>query len=81
MEHESAPIVDMCCAAQIEAAVRPSQRGEIKYQQFTRQALAAGCVGYFVLIKGQCVQYPGRSGEMHTEWSPGDDRPSHGPKQ
>lgn len=58
-------------AAQIEAGVRQSQRGEIMYPQFTTQALAAGCVGYFVLIAGQCVQYFGRRGETHTEWFPG----------
>ncbi len=73
MEHESAPIAEAFSAALVEAAVRKSQRGEIKYQQFTRQALAAGCVGYFVLITGQCVQYFGRRGEMHTEWFPGTE--------
>jgi hypothetical protein len=34
----------------------------------------AGCVGYFVQITGQCVQYFGRKGEVHTEWFPGADR-------
>ena len=41
------------------------------YPQFTRQALDAGCVGYFVQITGKCVQYFGRNGEIHTEWFPG----------
>ena len=45
-----------------------AQRGEIMYPQFTRQALAAGCVGYFVQISGKCIQYFGRNGEIHTEW-------------
>ena len=74
MELESAPIAETFSAAQVEAAVRQSQRGEIRYQQFTRQALAAGCVGYFVQITGQCVQYFGRDGEVHTEWFPGAAR-------
>lgn len=74
MEHESAPIAQAFSAAQVEAAVRQSQRGEIKYRQFTHQALAAGCVGYFVQITGQCVQYFGRDGQIHTEWFPGADR-------
>jgi uncharacterized protein YbcV (DUF1398 family) len=39
--------------------------------EFTRQAQAAGCVGYFVQITGMCVQYFGRNGEIHTEWFPG----------
>ena len=58
-------------AAGVEAAVRQAQRGEIMYPEFTRQALAAGCVGYFVQISGKCVQYFGRNGEIHTEWFPG----------
>jgi len=71
MAHESALIAAAFSASQVEASVRQAQRGEIKYQQFTRQVLAAGCVGYFVQITGQCVQYFGRNGEIHTEWSPG----------
>jgi len=74
MEHESSPIAGVFSAAQVEAAVRQSQRGEIKYPEFTRQALAAGCVGYFVQIAGQCVQYFGRDGDIHTEWFPSADR-------
>lgn len=76
MEHESARIAESFSATQVEAAVRQSQRGEIKYPQFTHQALAAGCVGYFVQISGQRVQYFGRNGEIHTEWFPGADRRS-----
>lgn len=71
MEHQSAPIAATFSAEQVEAAVRQSQRGEIAYKQFTHQALAAGCVGYFVQITGQCVQYFGRDGRTHTEWFPG----------
>ncbi len=71
MGHESASIAETFSAARVEAAVRQSQRGEIKYQQFTQHALASGCVGYFVQITGQCVQYFGRNGEIHTEWFPG----------
>ena len=55
----------------IEASVRQSQRGEIKYEQFVKQTTAAGCVGYFVQITGQRVQYFGRNGDIHTEWFPG----------
>lgn len=74
MDYERRPIAEAFLAAQVEAAVRQSQRGEIKHQQFTDQALAAGCVGYFVQISGQCVQYFGRSGQIHIEWFPGADR-------
>jgi uncharacterized protein YbcV (DUF1398 family) len=71
MEHEPMPIAQEFSAAGVEAAVRQAQRGEIMYPQFTRQALAAGCVGYFVQIAGKCVHYFGRNGEIHTEWFPG----------
>ncbi len=71
MAYEDAPIAAAFSAAQVEASVRQSQRGEIMYPQFTRQALAAGCVGYFVQLTGKCVQYFGRNGEIHTEWFPG----------
>jgi len=69
--HNPASIAEAFSAAQVEAAVRQAQRGQIMYPQFTRQALAAGCVGYFVQITGKCVQYFGRNGEIHTEWFPG----------
>jgi uncharacterized protein YbcV (DUF1398 family) len=68
---EHGPIAAEFSAAGVEAAVRQSQRGEIKYAEFSRQAVAAGCVGYFVQISGKCVQYFGRNGEIHTEWFPG----------
>jgi uncharacterized protein YbcV (DUF1398 family) len=71
MAHDPPSIARAFSAAQVEAAVRQAQRGEIMYPQFTRQALAAGCVGYFVQITGKCVQYFGRNGEVHTEWFPG----------
>jgi uncharacterized protein YbcV (DUF1398 family) len=71
MQHESTPIAEIFSATKVEAAVRQAQRGEIMYPQFTRLVLAAGCVGYFVLISGKCVQYFGRKGEIHTEWFPG----------
>ncbi|MGE3181626.1 MAG: DUF1398 domain-containing protein [Phycisphaerae bacterium] len=71
---DHAQIGETFSAAQVEAAVRQAQRGEIMYPQFTRQALAAGCVGYFVQITGKCVQYFGRNGETHTERFPSADR-------
>lgn len=71
MEHQPMPIAQNFSAAAVEAAVRQAQRGEIMYPEFTRQALAAGCVGYFVQITGKCVQYFGRDGQMHTERFPG----------
>lgn len=54
-------------AAEVEAAVRASQRGEIKYVEFLQRTMAAGCVGYFVQIAGRQVLYFGRNGEVHLE--------------
>lgn len=71
LHHEPTPIGAAFSKEQIEAAVRKAQRGEIMYPEFTRLALEAGCVGYFVQITGQRVQYLGRKGEVHTEWFPG----------
>jgi uncharacterized protein YbcV (DUF1398 family) len=75
MEHEHMPIAQHFSASGVEKAVRQAQRGEIMYPQFTRQALVAGCVGYFVQVSGKCVQYFGRNGEIHTEWFPGANPP------
>jgi uncharacterized protein YbcV (DUF1398 family) len=71
MDPEPTPIAETFSASKVEAAVRQAQNGEIMYPQFTRQALAAGCIGYFVQISGKCVQYFGRNGEIHTERFPG----------
>lgn len=71
MSHEPAAIAEAFAPSQVEAAVRQAQKGEIMYPRFTRLALAAGCVGYFVQITGKRVQYFGRNGDVHTEWFPG----------
>src|SRR5262249_49184542 len=71
MEHEPMPIALAFTASGVEAAVRAAQHGEIMYPEFTRQVLAAGCIGYFVQISGKRVQYFGRNGDVHTEWFPG----------
>lgn len=57
-------------AAEVEAAVRQSQRNEHSYLDFVRKTMAAGCVGYFVQITGRQVQYFGRNGEAHVERFP-----------
>ena len=54
----------------VESAVRASQSQSIKYNEFCRRALSAGCVGYIVSIVGRRVIYFGRSGEMHIEHFP-----------
>lgn len=51
-------------------AIRGSQRGEVKYPEFVRRAMASGCIGYFVWIAGRHVRYLGRRGEDHVERFP-----------
>ena len=57
-------------AAAIIDAIRGSQRGEVKYPEFVRRAVASGCIGYFVWIAGRHVRYLGRRGEDHVERFP-----------
>jgi uncharacterized protein YbcV (DUF1398 family) len=54
----------------VDVAVRSIQRGEIKYDEFVRRIMAAGCNGYFVLIAGRKTVYFGRKGEEHVELFP-----------
>lgn len=57
-------------AAGVEAAVRASQAGQIKYREFCRRVLEAGCVGYFVSLTGRRAVYFGRTSECHVELFP-----------
>lgn len=61
------PAAGALSAADVEAAVRQSQRNEHTYADFVRKTMAAGCIGYFVQITGRQAIYFGRHGEMHIE--------------
>ena len=65
------PVAEAFDARAVEAAVRGAQRGDVKYQEFMRLTMNAGCVGYIVWIAGRHVQYLGRRGETHVEHFPG----------
>lgn len=54
----------------LQAAIRGAQRGEVKYPEFLKLSMAAGCVSYIVWIAGRHVSYFGRRGETHTERFP-----------
>jgi uncharacterized protein YbcV (DUF1398 family) len=58
-------------AAGVAAAVKAAQAGTIKYREFCKRALSAGCVGYVVSMAGKRVVYYGRTGDNHVEWFPG----------
>jgi uncharacterized protein YbcV (DUF1398 family) len=58
-------------AAGVEMAVKAIQAGTIKYREFCKRAMSAGCVGYVVSMAGKRVVYYGRTGDSHVEWFPG----------
>lgn len=57
-------------AVALQAAIKGSPRGEVKYPEFLQRSFAAGCVGYVVWIVGRHVSYFGRLGEQHIERFP-----------
>ncbi len=57
-------------AEALQAAIRGSQRGEVKYPEFLERSMAAGCIGYVVWLAGRYVTYFGRRGEQHIERFP-----------
>jgi uncharacterized protein YbcV (DUF1398 family) len=54
-------------AAALQDAIHGAQRGEVKYPDFLKLSIAAGCVGYIVWIAGEHVSYFGHKGETHRE--------------
>jgi uncharacterized protein YbcV (DUF1398 family) len=64
------PIGEGFDAEAIIAAIRGSQRGQIKYPEFMDRSMQAGCIGYVVWLAGRRVVYFGRRGEMHVELFP-----------
>lgn len=57
-------------AAGVESAVRATQSGQIRYNEFCRRVLQAGCAGWQVSMLGKRVVYYGRTGETHVELFP-----------
>ena len=53
--------------AALAAAIKDSQRGELKYPEFLARSLAAGVVGYIVWIDARKVTYFGRDGQLYVE--------------
>ena len=51
-------------------AIRCSQSNQLRYPEFLRLTMAAGCIGYMVWIAGRHVSYFGRRGEVHIEHFP-----------
>ena len=61
------PIANEFNDAWVELALKAIQSGEILYMEFLRRLMAAGCVGYFVLLAGRKTEYFGRMGEIHVD--------------
>lgn len=70
LEGEPAAIAEAFSAADLVAAIRLAQRGEVMYPQFKALSQAAGCCAYTVWIEGRHVAYHGRRGETHVEHFP-----------
>ncbi|MFZ6709990.1 DUF1398 family protein [Undibacterium sp. TC9W] len=60
-------------AGALVEAIRRAQRDEVRYPEFIRPSMMAGCVGYIVWMAGRHVSYFGHAGEVHVEHFPGAD--------
>ena len=69
--HERQAIAKDFSVDDVKAAIRAAQKDEIRFPEFVRRVLAAGCVGYTAYLHGKRVTYVGRTGDFHTEFFPG----------
>ena len=54
----------------IVLAIRGAQSDAVRYPDFLKLTMSAGCIGYIVWITGKRVSYLGRQGEVHVEHFP-----------
>jgi uncharacterized protein YbcV (DUF1398 family) len=54
----------------VVSAIRGAQSDMVRYPEFLKLTMSAGCVGYMVWITGKYVSYFGRQGEAHIEHFP-----------
>lgn len=57
-------------AAAVAATIKDIQQGRIKYREFLRRIMEAGCCHYEVFITGRQAVYFGRDGSQHIEKFP-----------
>jgi uncharacterized protein YbcV (DUF1398 family) len=55
---------------EVVAAIRGAQSDRVRYPEFLKLTMAAGCIGYIVWITGRHVSYLGKQGEVHIEHFP-----------
>jgi uncharacterized protein YbcV (DUF1398 family) len=56
--------------AAVAATIKDIQQGRIKYREFLRRIMEAGCSHYEVFITGRQAVYFGRDGSQHIERFP-----------
>ncbi len=56
--------------AAVAATIKDIQQGRIKYREFLRRVMEAGCSHYEVFIAGRQAVYFGRDGSQHIERFP-----------
>ena len=54
----------------VVSAIRGAQADMVRYPEFLKLTMSAGCIGYMVWITGKHVSYYGRQGEVHVEHFP-----------
>jgi uncharacterized protein YbcV (DUF1398 family) len=54
----------------VVSAIRGAQSDVVRYPEFLKLTMSAGCIGYIVWITGKHVNYFGRQGELHPEYFP-----------
>ena len=54
----------------VVSAIRGAQSDAVRYPEFLKLTMTAGCIGYIVWIAGKHVGYFGRQGEVHIEHFP-----------
>jgi uncharacterized protein YbcV (DUF1398 family) len=54
----------------VVSAICAAQSDTVRYPEFLKLTMSAGCIGYIVWIAGKYVSYFGRQGELHIEHFP-----------
>ena len=54
----------------VTSAIRGAQSDMVRYPEFLKLTMSAGCIGYIVWITGRHVSYFGRQGQVHIEHFP-----------
>lgn len=54
----------------VVSAIRGAQTDTVRYPEFLKLTMSAGCIGYIVWITGKHVSYFGRQGEVRIEHFP-----------